>query len=74
MARIDVPTMRCDRCGWVTTNEHEVSMFTSVEWYSDPVAQKRERPDLCKQCCSDFTLLFMKNLHAFPSKRAETNA
>lgn len=60
MARIDVPTLQCDRCKLTTQDQREMIKFKSVNWHSDIMGAQTFKKDLCSTCFENFQE-FMKN-------------
>ena len=57
MARIDVPTLQCDRCKKTTQNLTEMAAYPTVIHYH---MSGEDRWDLCPRCWRDFTT-FLKD-------------
>lgn len=53
MSRIDIPTLRCDRCGGITQDQTEIDAYGSVQYEGAP-------RDLCPSCLAGFAA-FMEN-------------
>ena len=53
MSRIDVPTLKCDRCGSTTQDKHEMASFRNLTHYNPG---GKEEWDLCPECWSKFKL------------------
>lgn len=53
MARIDVPTMQCDRCKTTTQDSDEMGRFQRLTGMYDGYSGS-ERWDLCPACWEDF--------------------
>lgn len=60
MARIDVPTLQCDRCKLTTQDQREMIKFKKINWYVDSIGSKEIKQDLCSTCFENFQE-FMKN-------------
>jgi len=57
MTRVDVPTLRCDRCGFTTQDLSEMAKFQELMHYSQaPTASKW---DLCAACWIQFNRSFI---------------
>ena len=61
MARIDVPTLQCDRCKMSTTVDEIMSRFNTLTGMYDKCQGASERWDLCTFCWGQF-LQFTKNM------------
>lgn len=59
MARIDVPTMLCDRCKTTTQDLDEMGKFRSLTGMYDKYQGASEKWDLCPSCWNAF-LAFLK--------------
>jgi hypothetical protein len=62
MSRVDVPTLRCDRCRVTTSNRTEMGRFRQI---THEVRSEKgpERWDLCPECDREF--------HRFMQERLE---
>lgn len=60
MARVDVPTLQCDRCKLTTQDRDEMWKFKKINWYVDSIESKEVKQDLCPTCFENFQE-FMKN-------------
>lgn len=59
MSRIDIPTLKCDRCLVTTQDDSEMSKFRTLTGMYDKYQGAEERWDLCPTCWRDF-LAFLK--------------
>lgn len=53
--RVDVPTMRCDRCGSRTQDLAEMGKYRTLTGMYDGYQGSKERWDLCPPCWGKFT-------------------
>lgn len=51
MSRIDVPTLRCDRCGDTTQDTGEMAAYNTLIHYT---MSDKEDWDLCQVCWTSF--------------------
>lgn len=56
MSRVDVPTMKCDRCKLTTQNTNEMARYLRLTNYN---MGGQDDWDLCPACWRDF-IAFMK--------------
>lgn len=59
MVRLDVPTLKCDRCQHVTQDPSEMGRYVKLS--RDQVMGGRDEYDLCWRCWKDFSEIFMAN-------------
>lgn len=62
MTRIDTPTWLCDRCGYTSTTQGEM---TAVNSRGTALAESSTLIDLCPTCYNGFTT-FLSNEEAVP--------
>ena len=48
--RIDVPTLRCDRCGETAQDESVMARFITLRGQWDEYQGTKQRWDLCRHC------------------------
>lgn len=53
MSRVDVPTLKCDRCGDKTQDTREMGKFKTLTHYH---MSGQETWDLCQPCWGEFTI------------------
>lgn len=56
MARIDVPTMQCDRCKATTQDLGEMCKYQSLTGMYDGYGKQKQSWDLCPLCWKDFMM------------------
>ncbi|AVD99720.1 hypothetical protein HWB51_gp092 [Mycobacterium phage Cuke] len=61
MARIDVPTLQCDRCKWTTQDQQEMSKFNTITGQWDGYQSSKEKWDLCESCWKSLVEEFLGN-------------
>ena len=59
MARVDVPTLACDRCGWTTQDTAAMASFRKLTHYH---MSGHDEWDLCPPCWSAFSLFIREEL------------
>lgn len=65
MSRIDVPTLKCDRCGLTTQDTSEMIKFSKLE---QPHMSGRDTWDLCPTCSEDFRVFLNAFNHNYIKK------
>ena len=56
MARIDVPTMQCDRCKVTNQELDEMGKYRNIRGQYDKYQGANESWDLCPECWQDFLM------------------
>lgn len=59
--RVDVPTLRCDRCGNTTQDLGEMGRYRSLTGMYDGYQASKEKWDLCPACWEAFTVFIGGN-------------
>lgn len=57
MVRVDIPTLKCDRCATTTQDTREMGSFRALTYYH---MSGEDKWDLCPACWQDFQT-FLKN-------------
>lgn len=52
--RVDIPTLKCDRCEHITRNSGEMDKYRSLTGRYDGYQGSHEKWDLCPECWSDY--------------------
>lgn len=56
MSRVDIPTLRCDRCGHRTQDVIEMGKFDQLTGRWHGYGSTQARWDLCPQCIEAFKI------------------